>query len=95
MSTDRIVELAKALFASECERRGVSIAPGVRANWGIMFLGKSEPCVCTFGIGPKRHGLRPQAQLFEARYTRDGTLVDFRFPEGTDNEYFVTQDVRS
>jgi hypothetical protein len=89
MNTDELLRLGKALFAAECEQRGVTLAPDTRAKWGIMNMGKSEPYVCAFGIGPKRDGQKPQAYLFEARYWRDGTLVDFRFPEGTDNKYFL------
>jgi len=88
MDTKRLKHALK-LFDDECRLRGVTIASGVKARWGVMFRGKGKPVTCHYGIGPKREGQKPQAELFEATYTYDGVLIDFSFPDGTDNKYFV------
>jgi len=80
---------AQQLFEEECRARGVTIASDIRARWGVMFRGKGKPVTCDYAIGPKRDGQKPQAYLFEATYTYDGVLIDFSFPDGTDNKYFV------
>jgi len=86
MNSSQVIEMAKQEFARQCSVRGVAVAQGVPANWRVFLL---DRFICSFGIGPKRHGEKPIALLFEASYARDGALLASTFPEGVDNKYFV------
>lgn len=86
MSAIDLIDVAKELFAKECEARRVKVKAGIGATWGVML---SQPRICSFAIGPKHDGQKPQAVLFIAVYTKVGDLVSFEFPEGTNNKYFT------